>query len=486
MKHTLRLNRLFATHPMGVATSHAYSNQEFVKFSLGRDESRQGRPYAVPPPSGLLVAAILDALRSCNRYRSLVHVVPGEADVLCAQHVACTGGLVLTSDSDLLIHHLGEGKVAMMRDLPREITPSSVCPTFCPRSIARDIGLPDNNLVRLAYELQCSPSASIRQLRQSCHSHVSAVTAYTGFCQEYESPLVATLPALRRKKRLSLQTLDPRLSELVLQFGLPEAGAPVDEPGFFLPTLTQNPTRGNAWAASIGIRQVAYAVLRRTLSSHVSSVREFRTVQTTNQTGTQADVPTMESAELEALTILELRGKVRKDSCAMSIPRWTTLILILLVRREHSVHESSQMFKMIRDYKCTTAMEAHTSWDVCHLIAQIQAAFYSLHCLNQILNLQGENDADWPGLAKLRSFLGELPQLADYLDHVATREVFKEPYRSETIKQLQQLVNLGEDQPQQADREAGQREKRKRKRQDATPATRVQPRNNRFDILSED
>lgn len=58
-----------------------------------------------------LVPAIIDALRKHEQYWGVTRLVSGEADRFCAEDVCKQGGTVLTSDSDLLVHNFGHGRI---------------------------------------------------------------------------------------------------------------------------------------------------------------------------------------------------------------------------------------------------------------------------------------------------------------------------------------------------------------------------------------
>jgi len=74
------------------------------------------------PPVPFLVPAILDTLRVSGTYRSMVEIVPGEADSYCARYLKQSGGIVFTGDSDLLVHDLSSvGAVCFFKDI--ESTP---------------------------------------------------------------------------------------------------------------------------------------------------------------------------------------------------------------------------------------------------------------------------------------------------------------------------------------------------------------------------
>ncbi len=100
------------------------------------------------------VPAVIEALRQSDAYGEATRLVPGEADPHCARLVRLMlppGGLVLTSDSDLLAADLGPaGAVVFLRDVTLaagdgvggESGQHLVAMEYCPARIASRLGLP--------------------------------------------------------------------------------------------------------------------------------------------------------------------------------------------------------------------------------------------------------------------------------------------------------------------------------------------------------
>ena len=113
---------LFFNDPLGAAKSpeDAFSR---VKPGIIKPDERTPRSMTVAavtrlPKPPFLVPAVIEALRNSQDWAPLIQVVPGEADTYCAQDVRQNGGIVLTSDSDLLVQDLGaDGRVSFFWDV---------------------------------------------------------------------------------------------------------------------------------------------------------------------------------------------------------------------------------------------------------------------------------------------------------------------------------------------------------------------------------
>ena len=110
-----------------------------------------------------------------SKYSTVTKMVPGEADPYCARRARRKGGIVFTSDSDLLIYDLGKhGSVVYFSDLELhvrdgdDVSDVHVCihaNEFRPHAITQRLRLPD--LVGLAYVMARHPSLEVPQIVSS-------------------------------------------------------------------------------------------------------------------------------------------------------------------------------------------------------------------------------------------------------------------------------------------------------------------------------
>lgn len=122
-----------------------------------------------------LASALREALMK-SKYALVTKMVPGEADPYCARRARRKGGIVFTSDSDMLIYDLGnDGYIVYLTDLDLHAVPGSenlwgahMCihaNEFRPREIAARLKLP--NLTALAYVMKAKPSLEVQQIMNS-------------------------------------------------------------------------------------------------------------------------------------------------------------------------------------------------------------------------------------------------------------------------------------------------------------------------------
>ena len=95
-------------------------------------------------------------------------MVPGEADLYCADYVRTHGGVVFTGDSDLLLHDLGDGAVCFFKDIDLTASTSThlfKCIQYQIRTIVQRLGLDKTHgLLALAFEMTMDAHASFREL----------------------------------------------------------------------------------------------------------------------------------------------------------------------------------------------------------------------------------------------------------------------------------------------------------------------------------
>ncbi|KAF4971185.1 hypothetical protein FSARC_1907 [Fusarium sarcochroum] len=365
---------------------------------------------AVPP--SFHVPAIIDALRFCPRYTKLVHLVPGEADAYCAQHLSESGGTVLTSDSDLLVHDLGEGSVVFLRDIYLDGQSNLSCASFSSAYICEKLKLGSSaEICRFAYERKCSPHSTVPQLLQDCTRPVADKAGYTEFCHEYLAHVVAPIPVSTQGTPIQIGSLDPRISEMVLQLGQQDrqTNQTKDDIKIFLPILLECPSRGSAWEQSTPIRQLAYTIARLTIPGASSTIQEYRRVNTVVQKGRQVPILPEQAAKAWAQDLTRLMSRIKATTQGDTARAWHILCLTLDVRYCHEEGKHSHTLQTLEEYLKKTAFKK-VSWDYIHFVAHLQAAYYSFRLLKQMLSLEQPN----MGFPELKDMLLSLPSLAEF------------------------------------------------------------------------
>ncbi|KAJ4323191.1 hypothetical protein N0V84_004454 [Fusarium piperis] len=482
LKNLNQLKASYSKDPSGFSPAYLSTTKE-TPPTLFSSAQPLGKPFL--PPS-FHVPAIVDALQLCCRYASLVHLVPGEADAYCAQRLAKSGGTVLTSDSDLLVHDLGHGRVVFLRDIYLDGQSRLACASFSPAHICEKLKLsPTSKICRLAYERKRSPHLTLPQLLRDCVQAVVDTAGYAEFCHEYLDHETAPLPVSTADTEIQIGSLDPRISELVLQLGNQDAQTNhLNGDIIFLPILLENPSRGSAWEQSTSIRQLAYTLARWIIPGSPSTIQEYRRVNTSVQKGRQVHMLPKEAAKVWAQDLMTLMSKASAESEGDAVQAWQMLCLTLDIRHCREEGKKSHVLQILEECTQQTAFK-RVSWDIIHFVAQLQAAYYSFRVLKQIMSLAPTEET----MPELYSMLSSLPPLAEYPTIKSALEFLRRSGEAQILKIITRLVPLPDADPEGQFRRDSTPKKRKAFKQHGrdkkagpdNAATR-----NLFDVLSHD
>ncbi|KAM4055701.1 XPG domain-containing protein [Hirsutella rhossiliensis] len=429
MRNSAQIGRLFSDNPLGCPRSQIAAvggqNHGLNRFkSVCLDVFKAGDPGTKPfaDPS-FFVPAVVDALRSSDRYRKLVRLVPGEADAVCARHVAEHGGLVLTSDSDLLVYDLEAGKVAFFRDLHRGADSAILCSSFTPRSICGQLGLlPSTGILRVAYELKHAPQATLPQLSRACEQPAADLLDFLEFYKQYQHDKEdEDFRNLGHEFLPRLTALDPRLSELVVQLYSPSIKWHSNSAArVFLPVLIENLDRGSAWQQSTPIRRLAYTLLKMGSVRPSMPILEHRRVQNVAQKGRLVETAPAAEAQQYIDEVLNVIERLKDLTCVAGRYYWPLVGLALDMGECQRQGKQSHAWHMFQQrYKQSLAWASKISWDIVHFFAQVQAALYSLRMLRQVLSIvrEGATKYHLPSNAKqLWSAMLHFPSLSSFPD----------------------------------------------------------------------
>ncbi|KND91395.1 hypothetical protein TOPH_04192 [Tolypocladium ophioglossoides CBS 100239] len=443
-KSTAQISRFFSSTPQGCPRNQ-------LDFVAGDDDAGRldilgtgipgTKPFADP---SFLVPAIIDALRQSPQYQALVFLVPGEADIYCAKHVLKQGGSVLTSDSDLLAHTLGDGQVVFFRDLHRDTNSAILCSSFAPKDICQKLGLsPLADPLRLAYERKRLPYARLPQLVRACSGSVLDQSDYHTFRQEYEHHEGDELPDWRLPQ---LNRLDPRVSEIVVQ--LHHASSKPNgkhDVRMYLPVLIESPTKGNAWEQSTPVRQLAYTLLRLASAESSAPILEYRRIQSTTQKGRKIETVSAVEAQRFIDEMLDLMKRLKQVTCGHERFYWPVLCLALDMCECQKQDKQSQAWHIFQQrQKPSVARASKISWDVVHFVAQLQATCYSLRILRQVLFivLDGEMELIPPNIKQLKTALMDLPPLIDFPNMNSTLDILVTSGQKGLVRALGELLGV--------------------------------------------
>lgn len=456
------------------------------------------RLKALPAPP-FLVPAVIEMLLE-SRFSSLVSVIPGEADAYCADAAREHGGVIFTSDSDLLVHDLGEsGKVILFRDLETIHLPSrGKClktQEYHPAAIAKRFELP--NLVKLAFFMAQDHHKSLTENTRLAAKNTPMSAGFAEFAEEYGSlPKLSKLAMTRSMNETktveALSRLDPRISEIVHLVRVKEVEeAPSDlqdseNLNMYFPFIIDDPTRTSAWRSGVSIRAQAYSLLR-VLNSSVTQVTEFER-KGTRVAGTVVELDTTTDPRMMLEDCLKaLQQDLAQHSSLSRAARWRAVAMKIVCQSNLDNDKppplSSDISRLV-----TGSREGVLSWSFIHASGQMQASLYSLRMLSQISTivhnlLEGTSQEILSPLQKLITLLHDLPSLRELLDEKMSKvDGEAEAARAAVLSTLQSL-GITQDTAETSTKKKKKRKKKGEHTGDRTPPGVAWRSNNMFSNL---
>lgn len=514
IRNTQQLEKYHKQYASGLRYRLSSTNRTTsTSFPFG--DAPQRPSFTKLPPPSFLVPSIIEALQNSNKYNHLVAIVPGEADTYCASYVSRYGGIVLTGDSDLLVHEIGtDSSVSFFQDV--EVTSEAVpwalqSRIFHVGSIIKRLRLPPSYGIRaLAFEIFIDCHGSFRKLLKQAVT-LTAINRYErlyeDFIEEY-LPVnidVATSDSALVKPsvvKTALQALDPRICEYVLQFpyfmrclGISQPSSVFEDNAeninIFLPFLIDSPSRTNAWEMSTSVRQLAYGCINSILPAEERRASVFEHKRQANTShGREWEIPEASDILAASTEVLKFLDESRTQLEGTSVSdSWTSIALIQDAEWSESIDKVSLGKKVlaglrILDPDDTSRKTSEWDWDKIHVMAQIQASYYSFRILKQMITflilIGGRGSVPGP-LLQLNDRLQDLPILND-LDGFEKLDT-----TLATMKKLT-LGGLGQEEESSIATPAEtSKQKKKRKRdQSATSGTANKNPTNPFDVLGTD
>lgn len=406
------------------------------------------------PASPFLVPAVIEAILS-SRYKDVTSVIPGEADAYCAQSARTSGGIIFTSDSDLLVHDLGEtGKVVLFKDLEAIHLPSKgkclKTQQYQPSSIAEKFGLP--NLVRLAFFMTEDNHRSFTEATVLAKERNPTSDEFAVFREQYASlPVLSSLAKeyLTHSERPAfklLSRLDPRISELIHQISMGDNVEDLKEDralDMYLPFLIDDSTRSSAWRAGEEIRKLAYSALRL-LDPNISSINEYERKGTRVADTVQVLCP---PTQLVSLT-KEIMETLTRDETLSQIGSWRAFAAKIVCQSNLSYEKAppsaSDLARLI-----TGGREGYLSWSFIHASAQLQSVLYSLRMLLQTVQIvlafleeKGSRPDSVVVLQELVDCLKDLPALSELLDDAVKANSKDAEIAKKQVTDLMKSLNI--------------------------------------------
>lgn len=374
----------------------AYSGPKRVHAGVDYSLSHQPLPARLGPMnSPFLVAAVIEALFA-SEFSCLTAVIPGEADSWCAEYAKMTGSIVLTSDSDLLIHDLGShGSVTFFKHIQTSFEPIGTVLRslqYHPTEIANRLGM--SSLLPLAYTILQDHTRSLDECIQVARECATDTPEFKQFIEEYTHCQAQQVFAIdldeprQNVLQYSLKRIDPRVSEFVHQ-ALPSCFITLGDIQpttlyIYLPFLIDNPARASAWSFGNSIRCLGYSIITPAHSPTFWMKEIGRRGQRIAETN-HALYPT-ETTIAECGRFTLIMRQWASTFRELSITQTWRLFGIYLIYRELFNHDSA-MIPSEYIKQLVNCQVSAMNWAFIHFSAQLQAVLYSLRVLQQFTNV---------------------------------------------------------------------------------------------------
>jgi hypothetical protein len=350
----------------------------------------------------------------------VTETVPGEADPFLAASAIAGGGVVLTGDSDLLVFgdEVEGWGVVMLQDLSFN-SAGVTARVFRPAEIRQTLKYP---LLEVAWQTGVDTGyASLSQILERLARIKARRKQGAGgekvpkaFKKEY------SLPTLQEEAGGRL-VVEPRIGELLF---LAKQGS--GERKMYLPFLNEDPQRAPAWEVGAEIRAAAYGLL----FSEGEVVEVFRR-------GTRiTEAPVL--CQIAEETLAQLSRAVRENPDSW----WAAAVLdslctVALERnqpgpsRAHLTAAAASLFPN----RGTVPIRQKWSWELVHLFASVQAGWYSLLLMREVLEFLAAQGSVVDAEAEtLRVGLQQLPDILDLFDgNVFLGALEKEPQQAAEV-----------------------------------------------------
>ncbi|KAI5294690.1 hypothetical protein KEM52_003432 [Ascosphaera acerosa] len=372
-------------------------------------------------------------------------MVCGEADTACAVHAKRTGASVLSQDSDLLLHDLGDGALVLLDSVSLSAampecplsgdgdngsSPTILAQAWRPAAIARRLGVDD--IRRLGFEIFTNPSMGLLSLVHHCDLPLAQATRadeFLAFADEYTRADAAGSDALTCATPPHIR--DPRIAELYFQLAQGEGCDPQfqDETGaanMYFPVLLEDCARSAAYAQGSDTRVAAYSILNL-LSSTISApavtgrkrtgkvveyMRRGQQIAAVDVQLLSSQDGIFESVQLlwskihcvqHAMSLYQMSGHAgnqqnqsgRHGTAAASMRYWKAFALCEVLTSDSTMHKSMlsnrgmPLATFLRAGSSTTTSSDSFSrtvqWRDLHLRAQMQASLYSVKIFKQLV-----------------------------------------------------------------------------------------------------
>lgn len=431
---------------------------------------------SLPPPPFLVFAVVEELVRS--KYANVTFVVPGEADPFCvvaaaeaASAQAMISGVqeaaspitIFSDDSDLIVFEAGaQTRIVPFRDLTvtemGETTTILQGYEYRPAEILRREKCHLSSLIKPAFFMSLDLFCNLGQALQLTAAAAAAADSpgggllddredYQAFAQQFHtSKEVQELAEIRSNAVLknSLASRDSRVSELVHQVQLQARGEMTGPMRVYLPFISDDPARSTAWNVGKETRVLAYSIALLLLQQqHVQQQQpyDFFNIQEYRRTGARISAVLLElmsgsGSDTEGI----ISTSARLASClqngldtakGMNLQQeedaWRFVVMQHVLTYLHhegltlpSIEDAVQV--VLQGTGSSKEECKERKWQMVHLDAQYQAAYYSFRMLQQLLmvtadtavNHDEDDDDDDDDFTNLRGILQSLPRISTF------------------------------------------------------------------------
>lgn len=463
-----RLKAFKKTSSSGLSSSSSYSMMTTTMTTGGSARK------SLPPPPFLVFAVVEELVRS--KYANVTFVVPGEADPFCvvaaaeaAAAQAMISGVqeaaspitIFSDDSDLIVFEAGaQTRIVPFRDLTvTEMGETTTRTTilqgyeYRPAEILRREKCHLSSLIKPAFFMSLDLFCHLGQALQLTAADSSGGGLlddredYQAFAQQFHtSKEVQELAEIRSNDILknSLASRDSRVSELVHQVQLQARGEMTGPMRVYLPFISDDPARSTAWNVGKEIRVLAYSIVLVLLQPHVQQQQhDFFNIQEYRRTGARISAVLLElmsGSGSDSDTEGIISTSARLASClqngldtakGMNLQQeedaWRFVVMQHVLTHLHhegltlpSIEDAVQV--VLQGTGSSKEECKERKWQMVHLDAQYQAAYYSFRMLQQLLavtadtavNHDEEDDDDDDDFTNLRGILHSLPRISTF------------------------------------------------------------------------
>lgn len=427
---------------------------------------------SIPPPPFLVFAVVEELVRS--KYANVTFVVPGEADPFCvvaaAEAAAAAQAMIsgvqeaaspitiFSDDSDLIVFEAGaQTRIVPFRDLTvtemGETTTVLQGYEYRPAEILRREKCHLSSLIKPAFFMSLDLFCNLGQALQLTAAAAAAADSsgggllddredYQAFAQQFHtSKEVQELAEIRSNAVLknSLASRDSRVSELVHQVQLQARGEMTGPMRVYLPFISDDPARSTAWNVGKETRVLAYSIVLVLLQQQQHdffNIQEYRRtgarisavlLELMSGSGSDSDTGSIISTSARLASCLQNGLDTAKGvNLQQEEDAWRFVVMQHVLTHLHhegltlpSIEDAVQV--VLQGTGGSREECKERKWQMVHLDAQYQAAYYSFRMLQQLLAVTADtavnhddDEDDDDDFTNLRGILQSLPRISTF------------------------------------------------------------------------